>query len=442
MANKYAPQAAFNWPGAPDNWCDADDGVQDVAPPGAGDVAIFTVNSGAATMDNNVNIGGLTMTGFTGSVSMNNDIDCDGVITNLSGTFTGGGDILVAGHVTVGANLIMTGMTGRLNFDGGGAYQLTAGVRIFGLILNAGSTVTLQADSLVDNFQVVTGTFADGGNDFDIAGSIICAGTITTTGDWTMSGTGSLINAGPSNALAGLNIAAGVVGTLIGTFYCRKLAGSGTYQGANLFYVRFPPDNFWSFAGTASSNTTINLSGSRSSGAGITLNNALFNLQGYDGNVLTMDGDLNTGTGVIRIYGSSGDRTVTLDMVTFDIKGGESEVVLGTPAASAGRWGKIDFGSGYHQIASLRYGNAANNAGNGIDFGTADVECSGNLNATGIAAADIANTNGTIRLGTITALDMSVGGTIQGYGSVDGTGNSDVEFAPAVGSLAMCGVGV
>lgn len=105
---KYAPQSDFNWA---DNWCSADDGVQDVASPGESDIAVFTANSGDCICDDYPVVLAVDMTGYEGTYS-GYGFETTAGPTILSGTFDleEEGDLFIGGGVTLmpGTNWVHT----------------------------------------------------------------------------------------------------------------------------------------------------------------------------------------------------------------------------------------------------------------------------------------------------------------------------------------------
>lgn len=262
MATKYPDHENQDWS---DNWCDADDGTQDVGKAAAGDDAVMTANSATMTLTANEACDSLYMSGFSDTFAFAAfDLDVGGDCY-LEGTFTadnggilycGGSLQLVAGSdYDQGADLatIMDAATGSKTIT-------TNGVELGALTINdaAGDAIFTMTDALTCGAFVLTdGDFRTGGNDFTMdgitgaggelafgastvdaganditldniaatigAGAVTAAnldigagGSLTSTGDWTLAGDmlvdGGAYTAGGTLAIAGsFNFTGGTV---------------------------------------------------------------------------------------------------------------------------------------------------------------------------------------------------------------------------------------
>ena len=198
MAVKYADDAML-WPWS-GQWCDDDDGDQDVATPQAGDQAYITANAGIwAMLDVTTNtLGLLDMTGYTDSIIMGlNSIGVDGnAILDGGLTSAGSPGLNVTGDVTMLAGFTMSS-TVQIIFTGTGTI-IMAGVTGGKLHLDAGAGTHTAGDAQVwTQSLIVTGTL-------DLANFPATLGNLTGTGGTLDFGTAVLTNTGKT--INGANI--------------------------------------------------------------------------------------------------------------------------------------------------------------------------------------------------------------------------------------------
>jgi len=165
MADKYGDNLAFNWP---DQWCDADDGVQDVAAPGASDTANLTFNSGNCTLTGDVAAivkldmkqygppyaGTLAMSVY--SINASGDLSLAGTITGDAGAIIyGGGDLEVDAGMSFDTDVEI-----ELGASSGGKGINTVGVALGPLKIDAaGAAYNLSFPLSCGDFELAGGTF-------------------------------------------------------------------------------------------------------------------------------------------------------------------------------------------------------------------------------------------------------------------------------------------
>uniref|UniRef100_A0A6M3L7A9 Uncharacterized protein n=1 Tax=viral metagenome TaxID=1070528 RepID=A0A6M3L7A9_9ZZZZ len=441
MATKYAPQATFNWS---DSWCDSDDGVQDVVKPGAGDLATLTVNSGdCAVNENTAALGGLNMTGYTGTITVTNDIDVVGS-ANLAGTWSGAGATSVDGTVNHNAN--MSGYTGLLTFDGNADAHTIISTTAFGnlAVNNNGSSVVLDNAIECASFTLTAGTFDCSASTYGVTvnGNLTyTAGTLSNSGTWTLATSANITWAAATNQLAELVVNEGVTATLTGNLYAKKLSGAGTIAPSTtqkIFIKTATTPGWWAITGTVSCNTDIE---DTAVGAGATITLANKDLRIYDdaSSVLTMTGGISLGTGSLEIFSTTtAGAETTVDMAGYKISCANITIGHG----SLDRRGELKLGEGIHRIT----GNIAAGAGsttNKLGLESCYLILGGTLTATKITITANAGAPHIIG-GTITDDDGSAvyhcHETTDGGGGANANETFDKHAYP--GSLVTCGVGV
>lgn len=354
MANITFDTSAGNW-GTAGDWIG---GIK----PGAGDVAIFDASSGGCTLDEaSAVLGGLTMTGYADTLAMasqtihvDGNAVLDGTITATAATLRCDGAITKTASMTAlpsGLTVIADNAAGDENIT---CNSVTGGL----LNINAGGTHTAADAASWDSFTLTAGTYVDGGKDHSIAGNIsVMGGTLTSTGDWTMTANGDAVN-GTSNGFSNVIVDGTTTMTLAGAFRLKKLTmtGGGTVSesGARYLYFNPPADDFWQVTnGTVNVRVIVDFtSGSYSTGNSITLgNNKNFEIDrttnGTTG--LTLDGDLNIGTGTFEVgdgsanaYCDLGANTITCGNLNTDTSGtatldvGTSTINIGTTFEGSG----------------------------------------------------------------------------------------------------------
>ena len=435
-------------------WSTADDNAQDTAKPGAGDVPIFTANSGNVTMDeSSAALGGLTMTGYANTLAMGTyaiDVDGDAV---LDGTITSGGgdEIACSGNLTktsgmttlpAGLVIIMDG-TGNLtcNSVAGGAMSV-----------NSGGTVTCADAQTWTSYTFTAGTVNYASQTLTVAGAIslgavgthqnisVVEQTVSADLKWSRSNQGA--------GITEYRLANGLTATLTGVTYIQSFqAGmAGTITGAFGLIVRFAGDNFWQPAATAVFSMALvrfwRLNGLTPGGA-VTLADADLEIIGYDES-FTLDGDVDLGTGTLWVYNYSwAGKYSTLVANGYDITA--QTITLGGTAATTGG-GKLDCSTAGTTITctDIAAGNAANTL-NFFEFADVLVH-TGTFTGTTIdcdaRVGDACTFTGT---GTVTDVDADNNVNAFAGPCVDGGGNTNITFvAPGGGGgsrLALIGVG-
>ena len=177
---KYGDNLAFDWSG---QWCNADDGVQDVAAPGPGDNANLTFNSVAVALTaDTLHFDKFDASMFTGTVAMAGySIDCNASYCWLGGTFTGD----VGAKIYSSVDFIATA---GMSFDpdieivldaaGGSSNITTNGVTIGDLTIGGGAEFTLGDALSCGSISLASGTL----NLSDQAVTMTAGSTITQTG--------------------------------------------------------------------------------------------------------------------------------------------------------------------------------------------------------------------------------------------------------------------
>ena len=184
MADKYGDNAAFDWP---DQWCDADDGVQDVAAPGAGDLAHLTANSGNATLTAGAATDYLVMTGFTGTLDLGAftlDLAVDATLGDTSAHVNGTGQINVAGDLVLLSGLqLQSGVSFVMDSQGGATRTITSNSVAMGNLTiddNGGGDTFQLIDNLdCDDFLLTDGVFQLNGQDMTCTLLDVDGGTLT-----------------------------------------------------------------------------------------------------------------------------------------------------------------------------------------------------------------------------------------------------------------------
>jgi Bacterial Ig domain len=185
-----APPAAETWTGlgATNNWSEAANWSAD-AVPGAGTTVIFNgtssknalVDSGFAGTVAAVQINA----GYTGTVSLNENLTVQGAFSEASGTFNAGADTLfVAGNFTYTAGVFNAG-TGTVTFDQSNSSASTVTVSAAGVNFNNVTIAQSNPSAGVNQLAIagtlsVDGTFIYGGASLTAisSGTIACAGNV------------------------------------------------------------------------------------------------------------------------------------------------------------------------------------------------------------------------------------------------------------------------
>ncbi len=420
MANKFPSQDAgpTNWSAA--DWSLADDNAKDTVKPGAGDVPIFTVNSGDYTLDEaSASLGGLTMTGYAGTLGMgSNTIDVNGNAI-LDGTITATAATLeVSGNLTL--TTAMTNLPAELNCEMNGTGTLLGnGVSLGSFEVNTAGTVTsTTAHTFVGNLIYTTG-----------------AASIASAGPWTHapSGVADISWDTSGNLISRLVLGSGGTSRLTGNVITAGVtigAGTGgaavTQSGSRTLTVNLLSNDVWNqteSSGTVTiddivliprtTDRTVDfLCGSSLLGEVIIQNN--FNI----GDVI-MIGNWDLGAAGLLLKPVTNGLVSTLDTGGFDL-------IVG--AIAFGRSGgldigAIDFGSGTHSIASLARTATNSATAHTIDFAASFISLSGILEGANI---DETNTSGTVSGGTVNNVDVSGSNDLTHIYPAGATGNTGV----------------
>jgi len=319
MATYYPAHSAMNWSDA--KWSLADDDAQNAGPPGAGDGFIFTSNSGDVTLTASpgVAFGVGYMTGYTGTLDLGPyTLDIDAAVM-LDGTITGSGTISVTGNCEVKFGTDLSGWTGKLLVDGADAQSLkTNGVSMPAIEINKGGGTCTAQDAVTvhdaDGFLLAAGTYDDGGNAHNIAGSIRrTGGTLTTAATWTMTADGTLQqNNHYGSAFYDLNVANGVTATNDSAIvYVKKLSGGGTITGtASIAFSTNARSNWLAgWSGTLSIMVLL-INCNKAPGGDITVANKDLRIYSTSSHTIALAG-VNIGTGDLLIYGDgAGDSMI------------------------------------------------------------------------------------------------------------------------------------
>jgi len=442
MADKYALTGL--WSNA-NSWSLSDGGAAGAGKPGAGDTAIFTSNSGAMVLDENATgFATLTMTGYANTLSDDGNawvIDPGGAAI-LDGTInlaTPGSGISVPDDIILTAGMTFT--AGQLIQDGGDSKTLTTNdVVIPSFRLSNASSLPLIDFNSTNGVDVATHIIIDAGS------------TMTSTREWTQTGSGNLLNPTSSNRFFALNIAcgAGHTATLTGHVITKKLThGAGTVTGAFNLTIQPAANDFWITNGIpAGFNVTTlfaNIITSNWSNANpVNVLAQSLDINAYTNN-LTWTQSENLTCGNLNVRGTAG---VTGKLT---LTGGASlnaaAITLGWNGG-AGRPGVLTFSSGIHKITSIAKAHALA-VDNAVAFASAYIETTGLINLTDIAPTNVACH---IECGAAGSVDnMPAAGLtekvhVYGDATADGGSNSaaNIDFnahAPP-GSLVLTGAGI
>ena len=142
--------------------------------PGVGDTARLN-NANDMTIDAALNWGGLGMVGYTGTMSVDNDLDIDGDAT-FDGTIDGAANIEVEAYITATAGMTMS-LTGDVIWNGSGAVFIQYNAIQIPLEVNGSSILTAQDASFLSSLAVSSGTYNASSYAHDMTGNITISGT-------------------------------------------------------------------------------------------------------------------------------------------------------------------------------------------------------------------------------------------------------------------------
>ena len=442
MATKYpgwAPQVFSA------NWCDGDDGVQDVAKVQVGDAAVFTVNSGVVTLTTNEAADSLDMStvqwnrGFGTGAARSLDVGGAVIFGGAGGTNI---TLYCAGDFTAVAADTGPGDLTLLVMDGTGNLTSNA-TPLSDVQINTAGTVTLADATECGDFTMTVGTFA-GSATLTVNGNFTTVvGTWSFTGKVVMGADGT-INEGISATLVEVEIPAGVTSTVVSAYIrCAKFSGEGTIQdngGGEQVYARPTANSFWNFTGTANIGLLIWIAGgaTRITGQGITLGNK--NITVIAGGV-TASGDIDIGTGLLDLDPGS---NIVWSMNGYGLRAGN--VILGRAAVVKNV--TFNSGAGYHKIS----GNLNMEVGSlgviTLALDSSIWEMEGTLNLVGLVVTNtythFINTAG--GSGAVSNMPNTGNDPVHCHDIVDGGGNHagsvDFDKYARPGSLVLMGVGL
>jgi len=185
-----APPATETWTGlgATNNWSEAANWSAD-AVPGAGTTVIFNGTSSKNALVDTGFAGTVAAVqvnaGYTGTISLNENLTVQGAFTEASGTFSAGADTLfVAGNFTYTAGAFNAG-TGTVTFDQSNSSASTVTVSAAGITFNNVTVAQSNPSAGVNQLAIagtlsVDGTFIYGGASLTAisSGTIACAGNV------------------------------------------------------------------------------------------------------------------------------------------------------------------------------------------------------------------------------------------------------------------------
>lgn len=357
--------------------------------PAIGDEVVATANFDLTWDDDSNAMLSFDRIGSTGTLTVANGktLNVDGVCY-LDGPVVGPGTIAVSGNFGLATDAVLddtinilldgTGNVTDASGAGGGNYDVNT----------VAGTHTQTTDLYCHDFKLTQGIIVGTGYTVYLDGTFgpYTAGTATGL-SITQSGTNDADWNTSTGKLVLYTAGTGATITLKGTaVITQALAGSGAIapDASEYIYIHTPADNFWSYTGACSAPLKIYHGVSVSSGAAITLVNANVDVVS-SGDTLTMDGNLNIGTGALTLRGATTGANSTLTMSGNGLTC--ASVLVGYTTANVGS-GIINFGSGLHIITG--------NMGRGNDANTANAFAldTGNFLLGGILNGDNQGTNG------------------------------------------------
>jgi len=459
MADKYAVATA-NW-SSTDAWSLSSGGLPGAAKPQAGESVIFDANSGNITVsldENTASLGGLNMTGFTGTLDLlgyNCDSSGD---TTIDGTFTGTGNLLCGGSLEIlsgasfdiGVTTILNASTGShiltsnsntlggliIDDSGGDAVFTFADEITCAAFTHTDGITTLSEDLSCSGFAIDGGTFDDDGNNIYAAGPITrTGGVFTSSGSLTVTDNTTISGASTSFNINHLIIAADKILTPLSSFYAKKVTPTGSVaETSYTILITGASAGWWGLqVGTVASNLRLRFpsAGTVVPGNDIRLENKGFEISVSGSKTFAWDGNIDLGGGelYIRDITAGSPNYAEVNMGAYSLT--NASVKLGDSGATNQGSGKIGFGTGSHSILSLAKGSAGNGA-NEINFGSSVVACSGILNGDNITCtADTAIVIG----GTLSNVDLDSGLLLYAGSTDDGSNTGDI--LPFSGSLNL-----
>jgi len=427
MATQYALTGDWS---ADNTWANESGGVAGSGNvPANGDIVVFDSNSGAVTVNVNSNaLYTLSMTTYTSTLTLTNNIDVDGNII-FGGTITGAGDVSCGAEGSVQAALgtDLSGWNGKLVIDGYGSQALSVdpSITLPAVEINksAGTCTSYKAVSIhsPDGFKLSAGTYNDDGRDHTVAGDIVVdGGTLTSTGEWTMSADGDLDLSW--KRIQEFVVPEGVTCSVVDPSQVRKLTVAGTLTTPaspddKTLWISPAAANWWNVTGTVSCHVGIQ-NVSYAPGADIVIEDMNFIVNSVGSTELTLAG-VDLGAGDLKVYGDGAGDSMSL-ILTGDLAC--NDVILGD-SNSTGH-GKLKLASTAN-VNSILKGHA-DNSGNEFNLVSASVTLTGTLDGDNIS---VLNTDCRIHGGTVQNVNASGTNIIRATDNVtDGDGNVNVYF--------------
>ena len=432
MADQYAVGTTWNTAAS---WASTGGGSDETGPPTVDDNAIFDAGSQDMTVDVAAAVQTLNMDGFSGTLTVSNDLDVVSFVT-LGGTINAGGNtIYCGGSVNILAWTVFTNAgTSTLYFESWGwDWTLTvadgAALTLPKITVNNSSATSLTlASALTCAGFTMTNTagvkFNDGNFAVNVAGDISIGASCTRSGagTWTQTANGTLSNDTVANRFA---LVVSAVSTLALRVAISSLAGGGSVvmNGKDLYLVP-GGDDFWTFTGAMAGAGNVLLTERTAN----TYNTAVVNtgsvntvINGFTNDMSwTFLSDLvTTGTLLVK-NGTAGKRAtvavggaLTAGAITLGSAAAEAEVnSLGTLTLS---------GAGPHTIASIVAAGAGTT--HGLNLGTSTITLSGTIDATGIVVTN-----------TSARINEASGGTAVVLDLID---NSDMTASPIIAAAEV-----
>ncbi len=297
------------------------------------------------------------------------------------------------------------------------------------IFANAANDVTM------DEASAALAGFTLGGGALDMASFAMTvngnmaysAGTLSNPGTVTQGGTSTLAWGSGTAALIYAQAAGSIISLITDMFsqvqsFAQPSFATLQSSEGRLLLVVDPSAGWWNALGTV--DVEVWIREGTAPGNDIVLTDKPLRFFTSTIATLTMDANIDTGTGALGVDGTGTGDSMTLSMAGFALTCGAA--ILGATAANTGN-GILNLPSGVHSIASVAGGNAAN-SGNTLALGTSTIR---NM-TTGIVGVDIDTVTVTAAhlygdgSSTITDVDISAGGVIRchNFDEANSTGNA------------------
>lgn len=374
-------------------------------------------------------MGGNILTMGANTIDVNGDVHLCSVIDGDAGA-----EIQCSGHfekdITVcvlsdNVNILLDG-TGDVtcNSKTGGKVEVDAG---------GGTHTAVESGYTAEwySFTLTGGTYDDGGIDHNIETAIsLAGGTLTSTGKWTLTASGTVLASTYTRTMAELAIPTGVEAELTGNTYTKKITAVGTARihGAGELRLYQPTAAWWNVAATVSFECDVNIfRSSAEPGADIVLADANLLFGSNSDRTITMTHDIDIGaggSGGVLTLGATVGKKYTLDINGSAFTG--KQMIIGDTNATTGS-GIFHCGEGTITVGAggIARGHASNNA-NEFHFDSARILSSGDINLAGFTA--ITNVGAKVIGGTLTNVVVTGARLNATQGVTDGGGNSNVRF--------------